>query len=84
MRDSAGGRPPKFDRDRYEQRNVVERCFNRLEQFRAPATRYAKRAAYYRATLPLVSTVLWAPHMIGRTGPSIPTSGRAPTSGHGW
>ena len=56
---SAGGRPPKFDRDRYKQRNVVERCFNRLKQFRALATRYAKRAAYYRATLLLVSTVLW-------------------------
>ena len=58
-RGSAGGRPPTFDRDRYEQRNVVERCFNRLKQFRALATRYAKRAAYYRATLLLVSTVLW-------------------------
>jgi transposase len=58
-RGSAGGRPPKFDRDRYKQRNVVERCFNRLKQFRALATRYAKRAAYYRATLLLVSAVLW-------------------------
>jgi transposase len=56
-RGSAGGRPPAFDRDRYEQRNVVERCFDRLEQFRALATRYAERAAYYRATLLLVSTV---------------------------
>jgi transposase len=56
---SAGGRPPTFDRDRYKQRNVVERCFNRLKQFRALATRYAKRAAYYRATLLLVSAVLW-------------------------
>jgi transposase len=58
-RGSAGGRPPAFDRQRYKQRNVVERCFNRLKQFRALATRYAKQAAYYRATLLLVSTVLW-------------------------
>jgi transposase len=58
-RGSAGGRPPTFDRDRCRQRNVVERCFNRLKQFRALATRYAKRAAYYRATLLLVSAVLW-------------------------
>ena len=58
-RGSAGGRPPTFDRARYKQRNVVERCFNRLKQFRALATRYAKRAAYYRATLLLVCTVLW-------------------------
>ncbi len=54
-----GGRPPAFDRERYRGRNVVERCFNRLKQFRALATRYAKRAAYYRATLQLVATVLW-------------------------
>jgi transposase len=46
---SAGGRPPAFDPDLYKLRNVVERCFNRLEQFRGLATRYAKRAAYHRA-----------------------------------
>ncbi len=56
---SAGGRPPKFDRDRYKQRNVVERCFNRLKQFRALATRYAKRVAYYRTELVIASIVLW-------------------------
>ncbi|MGW5138160.1 hypothetical protein ACWEPH_03695 [Nocardia beijingensis] len=42
-----GGRPPAFDTDVYKQRNVVERCFNRLEQFRDLATRYGKRVAYY-------------------------------------
>ncbi len=36
----------------------MQRLLNRLKQFRALATRYAKRAAYYRATLLLVSTVL--------------------------
>ena len=54
-----GGRPPAFDDQVYALRNVVERCFNRLKQFRGLATRYAKRAAYYRATLLLVSAVLW-------------------------
>ena len=58
-RGSGGGRPPAFDRERYRGRNVVERCFARLKQFRALATRYAKRAAYYRSTLLLVATVLW-------------------------
>ena len=59
-RGSAGGRPPAFDRDRYKQRYAVERCFNRLKQFHAlAATRYAKHAAYYRATLLLVCTILW-------------------------
>jgi len=37
---SAGGRPPAFDQDVYAGRNVVERCFAQLEQFRPwpPAT----------------------------------------------
>ena len=56
---SAGGRPPAFDQQVYAGRNVVERCFARLKQFRALATRYAKRAAYYRATLILAAVVLW-------------------------
>lgn len=56
---SRGGRPPAFDAQLYADRNVVERCFNRLKQFRDLATRYAKRAAYYRAELVLASIVLW-------------------------
>ena len=56
---SAGGRPPAFDQDIYAGRNVVERCFARLKQFRSLATRYAKRAAYYRAILTIATIVLW-------------------------
>lgn len=56
---SRGGRPPAFDAQLYADRNVVERCFNRLKQFRDLATRYAKRAAYYRAELVIASIVLW-------------------------
>jgi transposase len=56
---SRGGRPPVFDPVVYADRNVVERFFNRLKQFRDLATRYAKRAAYYRAELIIVSIVLW-------------------------
>ncbi|MGS2811512.1 IS5 family transposase [Nocardia sp. MW-W600-9] len=56
---SAGGRPPVFDREAYKQRNVVERCFNRLKQFRDLATRYAKRAAYFQAELVIAAIVLW-------------------------
>lgn len=58
-RGSAGGRPPVFDADIYRRRNVVERCFNRLKQFRGLATRYAKRAAYYRAEVVIAAIVLW-------------------------
>jgi len=56
---SAGGRPPAVDDDRYKQRNVVERCFNRLKQFRDLSTRYAKRAAYYTAEITIAAIVLW-------------------------
>jgi len=56
---SAGGRPPAFDADAYKDRNVVERCFNKLKQFRDLATRYAKRLAYYQAELTIAAIVLW-------------------------
>ena len=56
---SRGGRPPAFDRAVYRQRNVVERCFNRLKQWRALATRYAKRATLYRSSLLIVAALIW-------------------------
>jgi transposase len=55
----AGGRAPAFDPVVYKQRNVVERCFNRLKQWRDLATRYAKRASIYRACLVLIAALLW-------------------------
>jgi transposase len=56
---SRGGRPPTFDAEVYKRRNVVERCFARLKQFRGLATHYAKRAAYYQAELTIAAIVLW-------------------------
>jgi transposase len=38
---------------------VAERCFNRFKQFRDLATRYAKRAAHYRAEIIIAAIVLW-------------------------
>lgn len=58
-RGNAGGRPYAFDRDAYKGRNVVERCFNRLKQWRACATRYDKLARNYRAGLVLASIFIW-------------------------
>ena len=58
-RGNRGGRPPVFDTELYKRRNVVERCFNRLKQFRALATRYAKRVAYYRSEIVIAAIVLW-------------------------
>ncbi len=37
---SHGGRPPAFNREAYKQRNTVERCINKLKQWRGLATRY--------------------------------------------
>ncbi len=37
---SRGGRPPGFDRDAYKHRNTVERCIDKLKQWRGLATRY--------------------------------------------
>ncbi len=58
-RGKAGGRPPAFDRELYKARNVVERCFNRLKQFRAIATRFDKLATRYKAGVHLAALILW-------------------------
>jgi transposase len=57
-RGSAGGRPPDYDRHTYKQRNVVERGFNRLKQWRGIATRYDKKARNYRAGVVLGAIIL--------------------------
>ncbi|WP_406116402.1 IS5 family transposase [Streptomyces sp. NBC_01014] len=59
-RGSRGGRPPAFDKQRYRQRNVVERCFNRLKQWRGIATRYDKTAESFQAAVTLASLLMWA------------------------
>jgi transposase len=56
---SAGGRPPEFDQEIYRRRNVVERAFGRLKQWRAVATRYDKHARNYRAGIVLAAIVLF-------------------------
>ena len=53
------GRPLTFDKAIYARRNVVERCINRLKQWRGLATRYEKRAVNYRAMVVIASIVLW-------------------------
>ncbi len=58
-RGQTGGRPPAFDRELYKARNVVERSFNRLKQFRAIATRFDKLATRYKAGVRLASLILW-------------------------
>jgi|tagenome__1003787_1003787.scaffolds.fasta_scaffold20356945_1 transposase len=58
-RGRGGGRPCAFDRNAYKGRNVVERAFNRLKQWRGIATRYDKKAVNYRAGIVLASAIIW-------------------------
>ncbi|MFJ7297165.1 IS5 family transposase [Streptomyces collinus] len=54
-----GGRPPGFDSHAYKQRNTVERCINRLKQWRGLATRTDKLAIAYQAALHLAGILIW-------------------------
>lgn len=56
------GRPIDFgeaQRQRYRGRNVVERCFNQLKQWRGIAMRSDKTARNYHAGLCLAATLYW-------------------------
>lgn len=63
-----GGRPPAFDRETYKRRNVVERCFNRLKQWRGIATRYDKAAESFQAAVTLASLLMWVRCFTRTTG----------------
>lgn len=58
-RGSKGGRPVGYNRDDYRARNVVERRFATLKQWRGIATRYDKLATVYRAAAVLNSVIAW-------------------------
>lgn len=47
------------DWHRYKARNLVERFFNRLKQFRRLATRYDKLASRFNAFLHLACAYVW-------------------------
>lgn len=48
-----------YDRHLYKDRNLVERFFNRIKQFRRVATRYEKLARNFFAMLNLVCAYIW-------------------------
>ena len=58
-RGSRGGRPPKFDPLDYRGRNVIERRFNAIKQWRGIATRYDKLATVYRSAVVLHAVITW-------------------------
>jgi transposase len=48
-----------FSRRKYKKRNLVERCINKLKQFRHFATRYDRKASAYLAFAKLAAVRLW-------------------------
>ena len=54
-----GGRPVSYDVEAYKGRNVVERSFNALKQWRGLATRYDKLAVIYRGGAVLAAILTW-------------------------
>lgn len=59
-RGSRGGRPPGFDADDYKGRNVVDRRFCDVKQWRGLATRYDKLAIVFRAAVVLNAVIAWS------------------------
>jgi transposase len=50
---------PPFDDVLYKQRNVVERAFSHVKDWRRVATRYDKLARNFRATVILAAILIW-------------------------
>ncbi|MGQ3075827.1 MAG: IS5 family transposase [Ferrovibrionaceae bacterium] len=51
--------PISHDRGIYKQRNLIERCFNKLKHFRRFATRYDRRVHHFLAFIHLAASIIW-------------------------
>ena len=51
--------PHRYDKAAYKGRNVIERMFCRLKDFRRVATRYDKRADIFLSTVLLAAALIW-------------------------
>jgi len=51
--------PRSFDRHLYKDRNLIERFFSRIKQFRRIATRYDKLAKSFLSFVHLACTIIW-------------------------
>ena len=51
--------PHRYDAKAYKGRNLIERMFCRLKDFRRIATRYDKRADIYLSTILLAAAITW-------------------------
>lgn len=48
-----------YDTELYKQRNIIERFFNKLKQFRRVATRYDKLLANFMGFVKLAAIAIW-------------------------
>ena len=66
--------PWDYNRELYKQRNLIERAFNKLKQWRRIATRYDRRSLYLLSALYLVSVshlglaIVDSPLVLGQLG----------------
>lgn len=51
--------PHRYDKAAYKGRNVIERMFCRLKDFRRIATRYDRLARNFLASVCLVAAIVW-------------------------
>ena len=51
-------RPHSYDKALYKERNLIERFFNKLKQFRRVATRYDKLLANFRGFVQLAAVAI--------------------------
>jgi transposase len=62
-RKAKGGRMPRAwagdDIDLYKERNIIERFFNKLKQFRRVATRYDKLLVNFMGFVKLAAIAIW-------------------------
>ena len=49
----------RYDTDLYKERNIIERFFNKLKQFRRVATRYDKLLANFMGFVKLAAIAIW-------------------------
>jgi len=66
-RGAQGSRPVSYDTERYKDRNVIERSYEKLKQWRALATRYNELAVIFRGGAVLRRIVLRLGTLIGDT-----------------
>jgi transposase len=49
----------EYDKGLYKERNLIERTFNRLKDFRRIATRFDRNRKTYMAALCIIAAIIW-------------------------